>query len=621
MKAMKKFTSILSIILALLMIASAFVACDNTGIGKESGNETPAETPGETPVPEKILQLASGGRCNYTVVRPELSSEETLNAAKLIRDALVNAGAADASIKEDFLYGDMKPADLEILVGQTNREESAKALADAKYDDYMVSVDGNKIVINSYNDEQVIKAAEHFVSAIKTAGEELTFSNADETYYAAEYPMEDITIGGKSLKGYSLVRSNMAPSTVKGGIESFQRKVIEMCGYYLPIVADAKEETEKEILFGKTKRLDVDTDSLGKYSYSITTEGERIVFATNDNDFTFIKALEKVLVGMESGSVELFAGKLEVSDAPILTSMCFSDVHNNFAMLQENNSSGDYVVRRNVDWMIDHLLETEGAVDVVMVGGDYMSDYPSWNTSGALPYKYYLGFKAKTIETFNRLAKDGKVMYVAGNHDYAQGEAARGGPGKNGTYNSFDFYFDGPMDETLGELSDSDKFVKVGEHTGEQYLLGYYYKVNGVHFVGFSPDPDMIWSEQGYGFNKEQLEWLDNKLDEIDPTGTEVIFVNCHYALSQRVTSSALNSPYIDDKVTYDFAPILSGHKNLFYMFGHWHTFNSYHQGTTVKSVLHYNQNGSIMNIKGTETESTQVSGAQNRSFTTVWMG
>ena len=239
---MKKFTSILSIILALLMIASAFVACDNTGIGKGSGNETPAETPGETPVPEKILQLASGGRCNYTVVRPELSSEETLNAAKLIRDALVNAGAADASIKEDFLYGDMKPADLEILVGQTNREESAKALADAKYDDYMVSVDGNKIVINSYNDEQVIKAAEYFVSAIKTSGEELTFSNADETYYAAEYPMEDITIGGKSLKGYSLVRSNMAPSTVKGGIESFQRKVIEMCGYYLPIVADAKEE-------------------------------------------------------------------------------------------------------------------------------------------------------------------------------------------------------------------------------------------------------------------------------------------------------------------------------------------------------------------------------------------
>lgn len=622
MKAMKKFTSILSIILALLMIASAFVACDNTGIGKESGNETPAETPGETPVPEKILQLASGGRCNYTVVRPELSSEETLNAAKLIRDALVNAGAADASIKEDFLYGDMKPADLEILVGQTNREESAKALADAKYDDYMVSVDGNKIVINSYNDEQVIKAAEYFVSAIKAEGEELTFSNADETYYAAEYPMDEITVGGRSLMGYRIVHASNATATIKNTALGLQQEVIRLCGIYMPIVGDGRAEVDKELLLGTTRReTGIDPSSLEKYSYAIKTSGDKIVVATSDNDFTFIKFMEIFMKEIESGSVELFTGKLEVSDAPILTSMCFSDVHNNFAMLQENNSSGDYVVRRNVDWMIDHLLETEGAVDVVMVGGDYMSDYPSWNTSGSLPYKYYLGFKAKTIETFNRLAKDGKVMYVAGNHDYAQGEAARGGPGKNGTYNSFDFYFDGPMDETLGELSDSDKFVKVGEHTGEQYLLGYYYKVNGVHFVGFSPDPDMIWSEQGYGFNKEQLEWLDNKLDEIDPTGTEVIFVNCHYALSQRVTSSALNSPYIDDKVTYDFAPILSGHKNLFYMFGHWHTFNSYHQGTTVKSVLHYNQNGSIMNIKGTETESTQVSGAQNRSFTAVWMG
>ena len=69
---MKKFTSILSIILVLLMIASAFVACDNTGAGKESGSGTPAETPGETPKPEVILKLASGGRCNYTIVRPWL---------------------------------------------------------------------------------------------------------------------------------------------------------------------------------------------------------------------------------------------------------------------------------------------------------------------------------------------------------------------------------------------------------------------------------------------------------------------------------------------------------------------------------------------------------------------
>ena len=610
-------------ILSLILLAASLVACDHTGIGNTptgSPEPTPA-IPGETEKPEKTLTISEGIKCNYTIVRPELADQNEVAAAVALRNALVEAGAEDASIKEDFLYGDMKPAEYEILVGQTNREESARVLETAKYDDCFVVVEGDKIVINSYNSENLMAAVEHFIASIESADGVLSFSSKNEMIQKAEYGMEEILVGGRSLMGYRIVLAGNAPAVVKSLAAELQQKVISLSGIYMPIVGEAREAVEKEIVFGNTKHLAVDTEALGKYGYTIKTEGDKIVIATNDNDFTFIKVMDRILAALETGSVELSSGKLDVSDAPILTSMCFSDVHNNFAMLQQNNSSGDYVVRRNVDWMIDLLLETEGAVDVVMVGGDYMSDYPNWNSSGNLPYKYYLGFKAKTVETFNRLAKDGKVMYVAGNHDYAQGEAARGGNGKNGTYNSFDFYFDGPMDETLGVLADKDKFVKVGEHTGEEYLLGYYYQVNGIHFIGFSPDPDLIWSEQGYGFSKEQLTWLDNKLDEIDPKGTEVIFVNCHYALSQRVTSSALNSPYIDDKATYDFVPILSGHKNLFYMFGHWHTFNSYHQDTTVKNVLHYNQNGNVINIKGTETESTQVAGAQNRSFTAVWMG
>ena len=56
-------------------------------------------------------------------------------------------------------------------------------------------------------------------------------------------------------------------------------------------------------------------------------------------------------------------------------------------------------------------------------------------------------------------------------------------------------------------------------------------------------------------------------------------------------------------------------------MFGHWHTFNSYHKDTTVKNVLHYKEDGKVMPITGRETESTEVAGAANRSFTCVWMG
>ena len=106
-------------ILSLILLAASLVACDHTGIGNTptgSPEPTPA-IPGETEKPEKTLTISEGIKCNYTIVRPELADQNEVDAAVALRNALVEAGAEDASIKEDFLYGDMKPAEYEILVG------------------------------------------------------------------------------------------------------------------------------------------------------------------------------------------------------------------------------------------------------------------------------------------------------------------------------------------------------------------------------------------------------------------------------------------------------------------------------------------------------------------------
>ena len=113
---------------------------------------------------------------------------------------------------------------------------------------------------------------------------------------------------------------------------------------------------------------------------------------------------------------------------PKLTAFCFTDTHNCFSMLEP-----PYIFRKNAQAAIDYLLKTTGQVDVVLEGGDFMSDYPTWQSSGHLPYEYYLGFKKMATERYAALAKGGKVMYVTGNHDYAQGEEATDGPGKNGS--------------------------------------------------------------------------------------------------------------------------------------------------------------------------------------------
>ena len=308
-----------------------------------------------------------------------------------------------------------------------------------------------------------------------------------------------------------------------------------------------------------------------------------------------------------------------IEEAPLLTSFCFTDVHNNFAMLEPTNSMGDYIIRGTATLAIEQILATEGKVDVTVIGGDYMSDYPAWDESsgvGKLPYKYFLGYKAKTIETFAKLSEGGKFIYVGGNHDYAQGEdSGLGGPGKNGTYNSTDFYSGDGMEKVMGKLSADDMFTKVGTNTGLTYILAYYYEVDGIGFAGLAPDPDIIWHKQGDGMSDEALAWLDAKLDEVDPDGTKVIFLNCHYVINGRNTASNTStSDYHKEK----FTPVFLGHNNLFHLYGHWES-NS--DDYTCINLFHYDKNGKLIDGARNEVDSNNVILAKDRGFNAVYMG
>lgn len=628
---MKNITKILCLILALTCIAGFFTACTNPPPtpGGESGSdgddgtpaETPVETPEETEPPKEDIVITSA----YAVVRPETCSDAVKNTAVAIRTALAEATGKSITIKEDFLFGDMKPAELEILVGLTNREESVSCADKIKYNDYMVSIEGKKLVVLAYSDEKLAEAADYVIGLFaKASNGSITLKDADQKTVRAEYMQDTVSIGGIDLRGYTIVTSKKAGSVVKGGASDLQKKIIDVCGLYLPIKGEASEETAKEILIGDTSReasTKIDSSALGKYGYAIKCDGEKIVIKTNDMDFTFMKTMSNISKEIETGKVEAKTGNIEISATPLVTSFMFSDVHNNFGMLEPTNNYGDYIVRKNVDAMIDHLLDTTGPVDVVLVGGDLMSDYHHWNKSGNWPYKYFVEYRKILVDTFKRLSKDGKVSYVAGNHDYAQGELSTDGPGNNGSYNSCDFYFgDAGMRQDWGELPEEDMFVKVGEKTGEKYLLAYYYEVNGVGFVGLSADHDAIWSVQGSGFDDECLAWLDKKLDEVDPNGNKVIIVNCHYFFDHR-TKIEEDGTNKYASVEYDrkaLTPVYLGHKNLYHIFGHGEVWYS---DTTARYVSHHNTQGKVIDVTGKETDSTQVVQYANRDFTLVYGG
>ena len=622
---MKKFLALMLSVICVLSLLAGCTPAD--GGGTTEPTDSPEETPEATEPKKDSLNLTSNGKCEYTIVRPSNSSEVVKNASVALKNALSEAiGGNMVSISEDFLTSTQKPGQFEILVGQTNREESKKAIEGLMYHDYVISIEGSKLVINSINDDGVDEAVNQVVELIKAADGDVVFSHEDQIFYDHEYKYDDIKIGDASIADYTIVYAAAGGANVKAGAVALQNKILELCGAQIPMVSDAKSATEKEILVGQTKRDEsqgIDVSTFGKYGYNVFSKNSKVVILTNDNKLTIAKTVELIANEMEAnGAVKDMNGNIKISETPILTSFVFTDVHNNFAMLEPTNNRKQYVVRNNVDEMIDHLISTVGKVDVVQVGGDLISDYHSWNSSGNWPYKYFVEYRKILVDTFARLAKDGKVVYAGGNHDYAQGELATDGPGKNGSYNSFDFYFgDVGMRQSMGELPEEDMFWEIGERTGEKYLLAYYYEVNGIGFVGLSPDHDEIWSAQGSGFSKASLDWLKKKLDKEDPTGDKIIFVNCHYFYDHR---TAIDDDGVNKYVStsgYDrdsLVPVFKGHKNLYHLFGHGEIWYS---DTTVRYVSHHDKKGNVIDVSGNETTSAEIISYENRDFTSIYAG
>ena len=436
-------------------------------------------------------------------------------------------------------------------------------------------------------------------------------------------PLPEVMVDGIDLSRYVIIYPASNSLAEKTLAEELAERIEAKFGLEMEIFADSEGKYDHEILIGETNRAEsssVYSTAFEDDQYTINVGNNKIAIGFDDNKFAADKAVED-LSNMLTVTGKLVSKTDKAVAEKILTSFMFSDVHNNFGMLEPTNNYGDYIVRKNVDTAIDALLSSVGAVDVVLVGGDLISDYHSWNSSGKWPYKYFVEYRKLLVDTFKRLSKDGKVSYVAGNHDYAQGELSTDGPGIGGSYNSFDFYFgDVGMRQDWGELPEEDMFVKVGTKTGEKYLLAYYYEVNGIGFVGLSADHDSIWSAQGSGFDSACLAWLDKKLDEIDPNGDKVIFVNCHYYLDNRtkINSDGSNTYASGSYDKNALIPVFAGHRNLFHIFGHGEV---WHSDTTSRYVSHYNNYGKVIDVTGKETESTQIVSYENRSFTSIYGG
>lgn len=87
--------------------------------------------------------------------------------------------------------------------------------------------------------------------------------------------------------------------------------------------------------------------------------------------------------------------------------------------------------------------------------------------------------------------------------------------------------------------------------------------VNGIDFIGINIDPDTAFNTyEGY-YTDETLEWVKNKLNEIDPDGTKPVFLVGHLSAKCYYYGTDLVETMINGNVK-KFYGIFKGHKTHF---------------------------------------------------------
>ena len=274
---MKKrlFTSFL----ALLLILCTLISCTQNPNEGENTTESP-ET--EAPV-ETIL---SADLKKYILIRPEKISDDLGAVIIDFKQKLEKkTGLEGIKYKDDFYREgatseSLKINEFEILVGRTNRPETAEFLAGIRYDDYGYTVINKKIVIAGHTDKNTHRAVNKFISEVlegeKTDG---VFMECKASVKKGEYATENMTVGGLPVNGIKVVYPGANNLSEKTFAENIAVALSEISGYYVPTLSDkGLEVTDSDnlIMIGDSTRIK-------RITHPTDLGASEVYFATNAN--------------------------------------------------------------------------------------------------------------------------------------------------------------------------------------------------------------------------------------------------------------------------------------------------------------------------------------------------
>lgn len=268
---------VITVFLTLACIIMLF-GCTNA----EQADETTGYD-GET------VDFSVGELSAYQIMRSDLAESVEIGAAIKLRDALKEI--AGVTLTTDWVKrGEEIPSTgKEILVGQTNRQETAELTKGLRLDDFVIGRSGERIVIAGGGEEATEKAVEFFISNFVDA-ETKTVALPAETYvHAAEYQIDELKLNGTPISECQLKYEGTGADAA---MNNFSESIADLTGYTL-------SGTERTIIF----RIGGEADD----NCRISSDGDAIIIEAGDKDG--IITAEKYFLAGVIGTESLEDGK------------------------------------------------------------------------------------------------------------------------------------------------------------------------------------------------------------------------------------------------------------------------------------------------------------------------
>ena len=275
----QKAISFISIAISLVMILS-LSSCKND-------NNTPANVNAGTDV-SLGEPIGDDGCFMYSVVRSADASEETEMLAKKIRNTIrINFNTKVTFVRDTREYDKNQR---EILIGDTSRPESQSAIKflednrENNVNDFLVRVDGKKIVIAALSDEALENAVSFFSDSF-CQNEDTWYYLYDEYsfLYAPEYGGGTYTIAGEPIASYKIITPAQNSRIVVARIEKFTENLNNNFGINIKSEDDSAEATQYEIIIGNTNRTEKSDNPKTGY-YTIAVKDKKLVLLAGDDE-------------------------------------------------------------------------------------------------------------------------------------------------------------------------------------------------------------------------------------------------------------------------------------------------------------------------------------------------